>query len=88
MLVSASLPVRYFNPHPRTEGDLHRVARLAQLRDISTHTLARRVTPQPACSAQYGTISTHTLARRVTEFKYAFDLCMGISTHTLARRVT
>ena len=33
----------YFNPHPRTEGDTEMV-NMSQEVEISTHTLARRVT--------------------------------------------
>ena len=55
----------YFNPHPRTEGDISATETRRQ-QDISTHTLARRVTGIQHRNAPLDVISTHTLARRVT----------------------
>ena len=37
-------PARYFNPHPRTEGDERLQVSVGAELQISTHTLARRVT--------------------------------------------
>ena len=57
--------------------------------EISTHTLARRVTKRRLRERICDLISTHTLARRVTfELRKFADPCSTISTHTLARRVT
>ena len=62
-----------FNPHPRTEGD-EDLAQSVDTLDISTHTLARRVTASAADTRAASAISTHTLARRVTVSQLVVDL--------------
>ena len=78
---------KHFNPHPRTEGDSG-CRYSGQIGQISTHTLARRVTRLVSGLVDCGWISTHTLARRVTKAIDTDNKMEGISTHTLARRVT
>ena len=55
----------YFNSHPHEEDD-GTMSLLAQLRDISTHILTKRMTNAPTPSSSRIYISTHILTKRMT----------------------
>ena len=63
-----SLPLFYFNPRPRKEGDLATIDNFVQV-IISIHALAKRATKTAGLSANEYMISIHALAKRATSQK-------------------
>ena len=76
-----------FNPRPRKEGDIYKVARRVDV-GISIHALAKRATNLTTRVAGVTIISIHALAKRATNKDILNDLTEVISIHALAKRAT
>ena len=57
----------YFNPRPRKEGDIYKVALKVEAGSISIHALVKRATFVPKSFPILATISIHALVKRATE---------------------
>ena len=77
----------HFNSHPRKEDDSTAFA-VKPFLYISTHILARRMTPLGMKLTPLDIISTHILTRRMTGLSEANHRRIHISTHILTRRMT
>ena len=77
----------HFNSQPHEEADLGFVSSVV-LRDISTHSLTKRLTVQNDVFAVSWDISTHSLTKRLTNKKEELDKDIEISTHSLTKRLT
>ena len=61
---------------------------LADMVNISTHSLTRRLTEEDHETTQLLEISTHSLTRRLTKAIASSCKALCISTHSLTRRLT
>ena len=68
--------LRYFNSQPHKEADRRYPDVERQLRDISTHSLTRRLTGVHHGSRVENNISTHSLTRRLTGFRISLPLTL------------
>ena len=78
---------RYFNSQPHKEADDCFLISI-ELKQISTHSLTRRLTFYIADTQHSVCISTHSLTRRLTSLLSSIQNSPFISTHSLTRRLT
>ena len=69
-------------------GWLALMSKRVMAKDISTHSLTRRLTICPRGMVVWRNISTHSLTRRLTAIVRAQRIAYVISTHSLTRRLT